>query len=621
MRRFGGSLAHRGEGEPRAWVSAAAGLGCCHLPATPEAVGETVPYIHAASGVVVTADVRLDNREELIAVLGLSPGSGGMLADSALLAEAYLKWGEGCPGHLLGDFAFAVWDARNSCLFAASDHFGVRPLYYVADHRWFAFATEPRALLRLPGVSQEIDYVTVAGHLAEVFDDSNETAYKAVRRLRGADKVIVTRGVVQAGRYYQLDPERTVALRSDAEYAEAFREILFRAVHRRLRSCGPVGCMLSGGLDSSAVTCVAAEIARTQPAPRLEAFSLIYPDRPECDESHYIQAALRRSGLPWHPVPVDDRRSLDDVRRLAERLQEPNVPFGAFANGTICEQAAAAGMRVVLDGHGGDEIVSLGYQRLRELFDDRKVFQMSYEYLCLARSSPDMNGWRGLLRVLTNMGVAGRVKRRLLLTAAHWRGADPTPAGGVTWPFLDRQLVLEGKLAEREAASRVLDVDSRFRKRWHHRHVTQVAALGSFDRLARLAGTGVIELRYPMWDKDLVEFCLALPSRQKLRRGYTRIIMRTALAGVVPRKITHRREKTDFLPHATACLKNLEESACKSLIASDNTREIKTLSHEWLSATLNRFFKGQTVSSFDQQAIWRSLAFASWLQAREANSP
>ena len=520
-----------------------AGLGCCHFPATPEAAGEPVPSVHAASGVVVTADVRLDNREELIAALGLGSKFGGT-PDSVLLAEAYLKWGENCPEHLLGDFAFAVWDARQECLFAARDHFGVKPFYFTTDGSRFAFATEPRALLGLPGVSGEINFPALAVALADIYDNSDQTVYRAVRSLRNAETAVVARGGVRISRYYRPDPERRILMRSDNEYAEAFREILFRSVKRRLRSSGPVGCMLSGGLDSSAVTCVAATVSSTP----LEAFSLIYPQRPECDERRYIQTVVRRYDLPWHPVEVDERRSLEDVHRLVENLQAPNVPLGTFANGSVCREAAACGMRVVLDGHGGDETVSLGYERLRELFDDRKIFLLAYEYMKFASVDPEMNGWRGLLRVLTNIGLAGRIKRRLQLTVNRWQGKAPSSTAATPWPFIDARLVRDAGLLERSEAMKAAQVEARARKRWHHYTITQTSQERGFEDLRRLADTRAIELRYPMWDKDLVEFCLALPARQKLRHGYTRTVMRSAMRKVVPLEIIQRRDKIDFLP-------------------------------------------------------------------------
>ena len=511
-----------------------------------------------------------------------------------------------------------MWDPRHGRLFAARDHFGIKPFYYVADDRRFAFATEPGALLALPGIEREIDLTTLAVSLAEIYDTSDRTVYRAVRSLRNAESLVVTRGETRVRRYYQPDPERRIVRRSDAEAAEAFRDHLFRAVRRRLRSSGPVGCMLSGGLDSSAVTCTAAQITASVPsAPRLEAFSLVYPDRPECDESRYIQAVVRRVGLPWTAVPVDDRRTLGDVRRLVAAQQGPNVPLGVFANGSVCRQAAAGGMRVLLDGHGGDETVSLGYEYLRELRDDGRIILLAYEYLRLAPADPVMNGWRGLLRVLTNMGLPGRIKRRFRRSATRWLGQRSAPSDCSPWPFLAEQLVRDAGLVERDAAMKAAQVDARARKRWHHYVVTQTGQERAFPTLRRLAGGAVIDLRYPLWDKDLVEFCFTLPGRQKIRHGFTRAMMRRALRGVVPTEILRRRDKTDFLPQATGCLRNLDKNACKSLLAAHNQRETPILDAGWDQLTLERFFDGKPVSSFEQQALWRSLAVAVWLEKRE----
>ncbi len=615
LRRLGGALAHRGEGPPRQWVDADAALGCCHLPTTPEAVGEAMPFVHAASGVVVTADVRLDNREDLIAALGLDALPGVPLTDGALLAEAYLRWGEACPERLRGDFAFALWDPRHRRFFAARDHFGVKPFYYVAEPRRFAFATEPRALLGLPGVSQEVDLTTLAVSLANLSDGSDRTFHRAVRSLRHAETLVVTPDGLRTHRYYRPDPERRLVLRSDEEYAEAFREKLFRAVGRRLRSSGPVGCMLSGGLDSSAVTSVAAQIMAGQSAaPRLETFSLVYPDRPECDESRYIQSVVRRTGLPWHPVPVNDHRTLDNVRRLVEQLQAPDVPLGAFANGSVCARAAAGGMHVLLDGHGGDETLSLGHEHLRELLDAGRYFLLTYEYLRLASAYPAMRGWSGLLRILTNRGLAGRVKRRLRKIFRRGDRGNPPFSSGLPWPFLSRALVQEAGLAAHEAAIKEAEADAYARRRWHHHVITQTDQEHVFANLHRLGGSGAIELRYPLWDKDLVEFCLALPGRQKLRHGWTRAILRRSLRGIVPPEILSRRDKVDFLPQATACLKNLDKKACMSLLASHNSHGIPILDPRWLNTELERFYEGQPLSGLEQQVLWRGLATAIWLK-------
>ena len=617
MARLGRSLAHRGEGEPRVWTHAQIGLGCCHFPATLEAVGEAVPFIHSASGVVVTMAGRLDDRDDLIATLGLGATPATVWTDSALLAEAYLRWGKECPAHLRGDFAFALWDPRRQQLFAARDHFGVKPFYYTADARRFAFASEPRALLGLPGVNQEINRETVVNYLAEITDNSDATSFRAVRRLREAERLTVTTRGMHIDRYYELDPTRKLPVCSDAKYEEEFRDILFRSVRRRLRSSGPVGCMVSGGLDSSAVAAVAAKIHVEQPISEVELYSLVYPEMLACDETRYIQAAVRLAGCRWHAVPVNARRSLRNVEALVELLQEPNVPLGTFANGTICATAAAKGIRVILDGHGGDETISLGYERLRELTDDSQLAVFSYEYLLLARAIPAMRGVRGLVEVLTNRGLTGRIKRRLQLIFSGLRG-DQRAAETPAWPYLAAG---HGDILQIDQATTMKrQISARAQKRWHHYAVAHTAQSRAFETLERLASRTSVDLRYPLWDRDLVEFCLALPSHQKLRHGYTRAITRNALREILPQAIAQRRGKTNFLPQARACLLSLGKDACKELLIRDNAPITEFLRIEWANSTIDRFFAGQAVASSDLQTLWRSLSLATWLQTLGSHS-
>ena len=614
LESLGRLLPHHSEAASKTWVVAQSGLGCNYFPTTPEAISETLPYVHAETGIVITADARLDDREELVAALGLSLSSDRVWPDSALIAEAYLKWGAECPEHLTGDFAFGVWNPRQKSLFAARDHFGVKPFYYVAEERRFAFASEPRALLSLPGVNQAIDRVTVAGYLADIYDNSSGTAFQAVRRLCASESALVSPGKCQITRYYEPSPERTTGRHSDAEYAEAFRELFFKAVRRRLRSVGPVGCMLSGGLDSSAVACVAAQTVNEQPGARLELFSLVYPEQPKCDESRYIQAVVKQTRLPWHAVPRDNHRSIRDIRRLAEQIQEPNLPCAAFANGSVCAAAADRGMSVILDGHGGDETVSLGIEWLQELLDEGHLLRFSYECYLLMREDPDVRAGPDLLRYLSNLGLAGRIKRRLQRSFTLRRDPPSTVKKEPLWPYLSDELIREGALIERDRMMKTAQIKAYAQKHWHHYMMTQSDQARGFEGLGRMVGPRLLERRYPLWDKDLVEFCLSLPSDLKLRHGYTRWIMRTSLRSALPAEVRGRRDKTDFTPQVVACLNSLGEKACKAKLQSDNPLASELLHANWLSDALGRCFKPGGMTGKDQRALWQGLSLTVWLE-------
>src|SRR5262245_20600165 len=163
------SVAHRGPDASGSWCQGAVGLGHRMLWTTPESLSEKLPLANQAGDLAITADARIDNRDELTAALGLPPHSG--VTDSMLILLAYEHWGEHCPEKLLGDFAFAIWDGRKRVLFCARDHFGVKPFYYCHSGRLFAFASEIKALLSLPEVPRRLNEVRVADYLVPIFDD------------------------------------------------------------------------------------------------------------------------------------------------------------------------------------------------------------------------------------------------------------------------------------------------------------------------------------------------------------------------------------------------------------------------------------------------------------------
>src|SRR5262245_29134637 len=146
-----GALAHWVPDCTGTWCNHAVGFGHLALWTTPEAAAEPCPFVQPRSGIVVVADARIDNRDDLIAALGLAQ-TADHVGDHELIARAYEKWGEECVAQLVGDFAFALWDPRRRRLLCARDPMGIRPLYYFADERRFVFGTEIKAILSQPHI-------------------------------------------------------------------------------------------------------------------------------------------------------------------------------------------------------------------------------------------------------------------------------------------------------------------------------------------------------------------------------------------------------------------------------------------------------------------------------------
>src|SRR3989441_814506 len=273
-------LAHRGPDGHGSHIADSCGLGPRMLWTPPQALHQRLPPPNSTGGPPPTADARIDNREELCSLL-CAPST---VTDADLILQAYARWGERCPEHLLGDFAFALWDARRGLLFCARDHFGVKPFYYHhRPGRLFAFASEIKGLLVLSDVPRRLNETRVADYLVPLLEDKEITFYEEIVRLPPAHRMVVTREGVRIDQYWTLDPEREIRMKSDAEYAAAFREIFTEAVRCRLRSAFPVGSMLSGGLDSSSIACVPRELLAEDGGGKLHTLSAGFDDVPAAD--------------------------------------------------------------------------------------------------------------------------------------------------------------------------------------------------------------------------------------------------------------------------------------------------------------------------------------------------
>ena len=249
LERMVALLSHRGPDGSGCWHEAQAGLGHRMLWTTPESLNEKQPW--SELDCTIAADARLDNRAELIRKLALDFRSEDDCPDSRLILLAYAMWGKECAKYLLGDFAFAIWDARTQEFFCARDPIGVKPFYYFLTEKQFGFASEMKAILATPQVPKRLNeewllafFVPGAADL-----DKTSTFFQDIQRLPPAHSLVVSSRSYSLSCYWALDPDREIRLKSDQEYAEAFRECFTEAVRSRLRSAYLVGSTLSGGLD------------------------------------------------------------------------------------------------------------------------------------------------------------------------------------------------------------------------------------------------------------------------------------------------------------------------------------------------------------------------------------
>lgn len=244
LNRMKQAMAYWGPDGSGMWSEGAVGLGHLLQHNTPESLYESLPRRDGSGTLILTAGARLDNRDELFRALNVHANEQARMADSALILNAYQKWGTDCPTHLLGDWAFALWDARQRRLFMARDHYGVTGLYYYRDRRRFLFASSLKGLLALPSLPCPLNPAILAQRGAG-FQNDAATPYQGISLLTPAQAMTVTVGFPKTDlwHYWHLKDVPEVRFGSDEAYLHAFMEVYSEAVRCRLRCHRAIGTM------------------------------------------------------------------------------------------------------------------------------------------------------------------------------------------------------------------------------------------------------------------------------------------------------------------------------------------------------------------------------------------
>lgn len=600
-------LAHRGPDDVGSWHQGPVGLGHRMRWTTPESLREKLPLTDPTGDLVITADARLDNRPELLSALALAGRPAPEIPDSQLILAAYEKWGEGCLGKLLGDFAFAVWDGRQRRFFCARDPMGVRPFYYFLSGGIFIFASEIKAIVALSEVPQRPDEVHIGDFLLGIYEDKAPTFYQGITRLLPGHFLVVGEDRARLSPYWSLDPYRELRLASDEEYDEAFREIFAAAVGCRLRSAWPAGAELSGGLDSSSVVCMARSLSAGDRKEPLHTFSVVYEETPECDERPFIQAVLAGGALQPHFIRADELRPLEELERRLWHQDEPYWGLNSILNWEIASTVSRLGVRVLLNGIEGDIAVSYGYEYLEELLRRgrwRTAWREAAAVACCLGKPVRTAVYRHLLTPLVPE-PARQVWRRL-------RQGSPLsgPCVGLIRRDFARRLHLAERLKEQELKP---PPGVRWSRGRHFSDLLSGVETHSLEVVNKFAAAFGVEQRSPYYDRRLVEFCLALPPRQKLSQGWNRMIVRRSLAGLLPEEVRWRAWKTS---NNLSLLKRLRAFDSRRL--QDLLREVGGAVEEYLDLPALeealRRFQGQGGLA-DALALWGAVILGLWLRS------
>ncbi|MBH8571536.1 lasso peptide isopeptide bond-forming cyclase [Nostocaceae cyanobacterium CENA369] len=642
-------LAHRGPDGADIWVEESVGFGHRMLWTTPESLIEKLPLVNQAGNLVITADARIDNREELIPLLKLPERPIEKITDSEFILAAYEKWGESCPEHLLGDFAFAIWDKRQQSLFCARDHFGVKPFYYYyLPNQVFVFASEIKALLCLPQVPRRLNEVRIADYLALMMEDKAITTYQDILRLPPAHSMVVNQSGLNIWSYWTLE-QRELQLESNEAYAAEFRKIFTEAVRCRLRSAFAIAAHLSGGLDSSAITCVARNLLTQEGKTQLHTISSIFDKIPECDERAYINAVLEQGGLIPHYVRGDGIGPLSNLNSIFQYEDEALLGPSHFYPWTINDAAKKLGLRITLDGFDGDTTVSHGTTRLSELARQGKWNTFAQEVKALSphhnvshtavlrnyglpqlRDLAKQFRWIAFAQAVQKIHQYFGISRKLLIIhhgikpfiqqiLQRWHKQEKSQKSLISQiPLVKRQFAEQIHLEERIQTLDNSTQSPLTLREEHWRSLTQGILVYTLEQMDQYAAMFSLEARHPFMDKRLIEFCLALPSEQKLCQGWGRMVMRRALDGILPETIQWRGGKTNLTPNFLHGLVHRDRQILDEVMCNKLESIEKYINVDFLRTAYQRLISADDkASNDDSTVVWQAVTLALWLDHKQ----
>ncbi|NOT46203.1 MAG: asparagine synthase (glutamine-hydrolyzing) [Acidobacteria bacterium] len=633
MQKMLDCLKHRGTDDRGLHIENHVGLGHRMRWVTPESVYEKLPASGRKSSAVVTSDARIDNRDDLIEQLFSDSRRSAEITDSEIILRAYDKWGESCATKLLGDFVFVIWDAKLQKLFCARDSMGVKHFYYYyKPNALFAIASEVKALFCLPEIPKRLDETYIGDILILNHQDKEDTPYEGIKRLPANNALRIDENGLKVWQYWYPSSKSKNRFRTSDNYEEEFRATFAEAVRCRLRSINLTGSLLSGGLDSSSISCVASRHLEQAGRPPLETFSAVFPSiakvDPRIDERHFIDSVVGHIRCNQNFVEADAFSPFQDMDKLHWHADHPIAAPNVFMDWALFKAAKQRNVGVLLSGFDGDSTVSYGYEAFRSLARQGRWWSLFRDAAALNKNMPGKH--HSFKKLVWNQGFAEAAPEfvRQIWRVAHGRPRElekvSTLPSSMKYHYESVNPDFPGKK----------DLEDRYFEALSKTHPETVGpseahwnalcsgifafALESFEKMA--AGFE-IDARFPFFDRRLIEFCISLPADQKVRKGWTRSIFRRAMNNILPSDVQWRTNKANIgLSYKINMIKYGSDQVEDTLFGSTGLLE-KFISKETLAAAYQRYRADPLRHGQEALLLISTVYLSSWLRQSFESGP
>ena len=608
LEAMGQALAHRGPDERGLWSEGPVGLVARRLRIVDLVTGQQPLTSHDGRFHLI-ANGEIYNADPLRADLRTRGHVFSTRTDIEVLLHAYAEQGPACLDRIEGMFAFALWDTQQRCLFLARDRFGEKPLYYARLPHSILFASEPKALLVHPQISRELDWGALGRYLTYGYIPWPYAIFRAMRKLPPAHWLKIEENGAETLHCYWTPPCPPAATtpRPDAEeIADGLLERLRTAVHRRTVCDVPWGTFLSGGIDSSLVTALAAEVSPTP----IKTFAIGF-EQPSYDERAHAATVARALGAEHHQLILTGAKARELLPEVARIFDEPFADASGLP-AVLLARLAREDVIMVLSGDGGDELLC-GYPTqtahlVAELYRHLPPW-LSRGLAAAAEHLPASQAylsWDFALRRFLRDATCPAAARHL-----RWMGHFRTDTlSSLLAPAVRHEVGLQDPYAEAYG----------WVKEWGPLNASDVATgldlvfylaednLVQADRASMSTG---LEVRAPFLDRELAEYALSFPATSRRGLWRTKPLLRRVARGLLPTPIVRRPKHGFGVPTAVWLRKELRGLA-SDLLAGDRLQQQGIFDPAYVSLLLRRHLDG--IANHAKE-LWTLLMFQLWAVA------
>lgn len=516
--------------------------------------------------------------------------------DTEVIINAYKEWGTSCVNRFNGMWAFALYDKKQSKIFCSRDRFGIKPFYYYIDEEKIIFASEIKQIIEDKSIKRIANDKLIYNYLFYGKDDYNdETFFKSIYSLLPSHNLEIRFDFNNSSfetkiyRYYDLEKKKIQ--NSEQINIKELNEEFERSIKYRLRSDIPVGSCLSGGLDSSSIVIKACkELEKEQKNKIFETFTSSYDENPEIDERFYSQKIVQRSGCKENLVFPNKEDLKEDIEKVIWHQDTPFPTLSIYAQWCVMREANKKGIKVLLDGQGGDETL-LGYERyvVFLLKDNLKKLKLKcfYKNYKLYKSSYHLTFSRMMQYLLyfSNIHFLQYLTRYIKSKKMNCLNKEFFKAQKKNKDYLKNMNF----------------------KNWFELQKTEICHSNLIPLLRyedRNSMAFSIETRVPFLDYELIEKEMQIPLEHKIKNGYTKNILREIMKDEMDEEVVFRKNKLGFAAPQKNWINELDESYIYEFINNMKTK---------------KYFNEKTIKEIFEKKIndemrWKFLSLEIWIK-------